>query len=125
MAEGKLMYHCSLALRLMSWTLVGKPMREVSFRSISSCITRYHEHDRITTWNIKNALLCLLSSQWPKPSRQFTGVPESHSVPNGIQPTGDPRRQRQCRCRKGHSEQAPAQIPRRDCGNAPTSNRDG
>jgi hypothetical protein len=24
-AEGKLMYHCSLALRLMSWTLVGKP----------------------------------------------------------------------------------------------------
>ncbi len=25
-AEGKLMYHCSLALRLMSWTLVGKPM---------------------------------------------------------------------------------------------------
>src|SRR5580658_5621946 len=68
MAEGKLMYHCSLALRLMSWTLVGKPMREVSFRSISSCITRYHEHDRITTWNIKNAFLCLLSSQWPKPS---------------------------------------------------------
>jgi len=25
-AEGKLIYHCSLALRLMSWTLVGKPM---------------------------------------------------------------------------------------------------
>jgi hypothetical protein len=25
-AEGKLIYHCSLAWRLMSWTLVGKPM---------------------------------------------------------------------------------------------------
>jgi hypothetical protein len=25
-AEGKLIYHCSLALRLMSWTLVGKPI---------------------------------------------------------------------------------------------------
>jgi len=25
-AEGKLMYHCSLAWRLISWTLVGKPM---------------------------------------------------------------------------------------------------
>src|SRR5215467_8542430 len=25
-AEGKLMYHCSLALRLMSWTLVGRPI---------------------------------------------------------------------------------------------------
>jgi len=28
MAEGKLMYHCSLALRLMSCTLVGNPMLE-------------------------------------------------------------------------------------------------
>jgi hypothetical protein len=26
MAEGKLMYHCSLDLRLMSWTLVGRPI---------------------------------------------------------------------------------------------------
>jgi len=25
-AEGKLMYHCWLFLRLMSWTLVGNPM---------------------------------------------------------------------------------------------------
>jgi hypothetical protein len=25
-AEGKLMYHCSLDLRLMSWTLVGRPI---------------------------------------------------------------------------------------------------
>jgi hypothetical protein len=25
-AEGKLIYHCSLALRWMSWTLVGNPM---------------------------------------------------------------------------------------------------
>jgi len=25
-AEGKLMYHCSLALRLMSWTFVGNPI---------------------------------------------------------------------------------------------------
>jgi len=30
-AEGKLMYHCSLAWRLMSWTLVGNPMRRTSF----------------------------------------------------------------------------------------------
>lgn len=29
-AEGKLMYHCSLDLRLMSWTLVGNPMRRRS-----------------------------------------------------------------------------------------------
>ena len=28
MAEGKSMYHCSLALRLMSCTLVGNPMVE-------------------------------------------------------------------------------------------------
>jgi hypothetical protein len=25
-AEGKLIYHCSLDLRLMSWTLVGRPI---------------------------------------------------------------------------------------------------
>ena len=29
-AEGKLMYHCSLDLRLMSWTLVGRPISEIS-----------------------------------------------------------------------------------------------
>lgn len=40
-AEGKLMYHCSLVWRLMSWTLVGKPM-EASFE-ISSHITRYQK----------------------------------------------------------------------------------
>jgi hypothetical protein len=31
-AEGKLMYHCSLAWRLISWTLVGNPMGRASFR---------------------------------------------------------------------------------------------
>jgi len=30
-AEGKLMYHCSLAWRLISWTLVGKPMGKPPF----------------------------------------------------------------------------------------------
>src|SRR5208282_855915 len=30
-AEGKLMYHCALAGRLMSCTLVGKPIRKASF----------------------------------------------------------------------------------------------
>jgi hypothetical protein len=30
-AEGKLMYHCALAWRLMSCTLVGKPIRKASF----------------------------------------------------------------------------------------------
>ena len=30
-AEGKLMYHCSLAWRLMSWTLVGNPMEKPPF----------------------------------------------------------------------------------------------
>ena len=30
-AEGKLMYHCSLARRLMSWTLVGKPRGRAPF----------------------------------------------------------------------------------------------
>src|SRR5689334_17373621 len=39
MAEGKLMYHCSLALRWMSCTLVGNPMK----LPISSLITRYKD----------------------------------------------------------------------------------
>jgi hypothetical protein len=30
-AEGKLMYHCSLAWRLISWTLVGKPRGKPPF----------------------------------------------------------------------------------------------
>ena len=30
-AEGKLMYHCSLAWRLMSWTLVGNPIEKPPF----------------------------------------------------------------------------------------------
>jgi hypothetical protein len=31
-AEGKLIYHCSLDRRLMSWTFVGNPMGVGSFR---------------------------------------------------------------------------------------------
>jgi hypothetical protein len=60
MAEGKLMYHCSLALRLMSWTLVGKPMVTRPF-VVSSHITRYHKSDRITTWIIRNAFYLVKS----------------------------------------------------------------
>ena len=32
MAEGKLMYHCSLCFRLMSWTLVGYPIVVLLYR---------------------------------------------------------------------------------------------
>jgi hypothetical protein len=42
-AEGKLMYHCSLAWRWMSCTLVGKPIRKPPF--VSSHITRYQKGD--------------------------------------------------------------------------------
>ena len=38
-AEGKLIYHCSLALRWMSWTLVGNPIG----LQLSSQLTRYHK----------------------------------------------------------------------------------
>src|SRR5580658_10067254 len=65
MAEGKLMYHCSLALRLMSWTLVGKPMRKDPFQrylviqlDITNATGLQHGTSKL-----------LLSSQWPKPSR--------------------------------------------------------
>jgi len=39
-AAGKLTYHCSLAFRLMSWTLVGYPM---AILLVSSHITRYQD----------------------------------------------------------------------------------
>jgi hypothetical protein len=61
MAEGKLMYHCSLVLRLMSCTLVGKPIIIGPF-VVSSHITRYHNTGSITTENIKNAFY-LVNSQ--------------------------------------------------------------
>jgi hypothetical protein len=41
-------------LRLMSWTLVGKPMGENPSVHISSYITRYQKRDRIATRSRKN-----------------------------------------------------------------------
>src|SRR5581483_6261634 len=61
-AEGKLIYHCSLALRLMSWTLVGKPM------ALSSQSTRYHTKGAVATGNYKNVLYPV-KSQSPGESR--------------------------------------------------------
>ena len=52
-AEGKLTYHCSLDLRLMSWTLVGNPMTRLSGDpggtarpGLSSYITRHQNTPR-------------------------------------------------------------------------------
>jgi hypothetical protein len=51
-AEGKLIYHCSLSLRLISWTLVGNPIGLL----ISSYSTRH-----ITTQAPPLLLPCSLS----------------------------------------------------------------
>src|SRR5437764_13387462 len=78
MAEGKLMYHCSLAWRLMSWTLVGKPMGAPRF-TLSSHITRYHKTRLLGTktyWNdsVMNVQVGL-SSQRPNPSGRSETCP--------------------------------------------------
>src|SRR5207248_10178070 len=68
-AEGKLMYHCSLAWRLMSWTLVGKRMGRTSL--LSSHLTRYRKTRILGTKNCTNVLMTdgsgTLSSQRPNP----------------------------------------------------------
>ena len=61
-AERKLIYHCWLALRWMSWTLVGNPMGETS---LSSQLTRYHHPTgQIATKTSRN-VFCLVKSQSP------------------------------------------------------------
>ena len=57
-AEGKLMYHCSLDLRLMSWTLVGRPI------DLSSHLTRYHKTSTLPT-EIAKMFFYLVKGQSP------------------------------------------------------------
>jgi len=63
------MYHCSLDLRLMSWTLVGRPI------DLSSHLTRYHKTSTLPT-EIAKMFFYLVKGQSPalRPSGRKSDV---------------------------------------------------